>query len=313
MKRILTLMLFCLLPLTGFAGTSATNLSQKGYTETKYPIVLVHGLFGFDSLAGIDYFYGIPQALSKSGATVYVAQVSATNSTELRGEQLLAQVEEVLAISGADKVNLIGHSHGGPTARYVASVAPELVASVTSVGGVHKGSRIADIVRGKVDPGSLPENFAVTLAEGLVSLINLLSGGSELPQDPLASLAALTTEGSLAFNQKYPEGVPQSACGEGDYVADNGVYYYSWTGTHNFTNALDPTDGAIMVLGQAFDEPNDGLVSQCSTHLGKVIRNDYKMNHLDEINGLLGVTHLFETTPTTLYRQHANRLQLQGL
>lgn len=313
MKRLTTLLLICIISFASQAGTTASGVSQKGYTETKYPIVLVHGLFGFDSLAGIDYFYGITQALSKSGATVYVAQISATNSTELRGEQLLVQVQEVLAVTGSEKVNLIGHSHGGPTARYVASVAPELVASVTSIGGVNKGSRVADIVRGTVPEGSLPEGIAVTLAEGLVTLINLLSGGSDLPQDPLASLAALTTEGSLEFNQKYPEGVPSSACGEGDYIAKNGVYYYSWTGTRNFTNALDPTDAAIVVLGLAFDEENDGLVGQCSTHLGKVIRDDYKMNHLDEINGLLGITHLFETAPTTLYRQHANRLQLQGL
>ncbi len=184
MKRITTLLLFCVISFTSLASTSPSGVSQKGYTETKYPIVLVHGLFGFDSLAGIDYFYGIPQALTKSGATVYVAQISATNSTELRGEQLLTQVQEVLAVTGAPKVNLIGHSHGGPTARYVASVAPELVASVTSIGGVNKGSRVADIVRGTVPDGSLPEGVAVKLAEGLVTLINLLSGGGDLPQDP---------------------------------------------------------------------------------------------------------------------------------
>ncbi|OAN13272.1 lipase [Photobacterium jeanii] len=313
MKRLMISLLFCFISVSSFAATSADSASQKGYTATKYPIVLVHGLFGFDTLAGIDYFYGIPQALTKSGAKVYVAQISATNSTEVRGEQLLKQVEEVLAVTGAKKVNLIGHSHGGPTARYVGSVAPDLVASVTSIGGVNKGSRVADIVRGTVPEGSISEGVAVKLAEGLVTLINLLSGGGDLPQDPLASLAALTTEGSLKFNQKYPEGVPTTACGEGDYLAPNGVYYYSWTGTRNFTNALDPTDGAMVALGLVFDEPNDGLVGQCSTHLGKVIRNDYKMNHLDEINGLLGITHLFETAPTTIYRQHANRLQQQGL
>lgn len=290
------------------------NLAHaSGYTETKYPIVLVHGLFGFDSLAGVDYFYGIPQSLTKDGATVYVAQVSATNSSEARGEQLLNQVETLLAATGAQKVNLIGHSHGGPTARYVASIRPDLVASVTSVGGVHKGSKVADIVRGTVPEGSISEGVAVKLAQGLVTLINLLSGGSDLEQDPLASLDALTTEGSLTFNRYYPEGIPSTECGNGDLLASNGVYYYSWTGAVNFTNVFDPTDGAMMVLGLAFDGPNDGLVATCSTHLGKVIRDNYKMNHLDEINGLLGIHHLFETDPVTLYRQHANRLKQQGL
>ena len=54
-------------------------------TQTRYPIVLVHGLFGFDSALGVDYFYGIPDALRRDGAKVYVAQVSAANSTEVRG------------------------------------------------------------------------------------------------------------------------------------------------------------------------------------------------------------------------------------
>ncbi|MGF1777280.1 lipase family alpha/beta hydrolase [Vibrio nomapromontoriensis] len=287
--------------------------ASKGYTETKYPIVLVHGLFGFDTLAGFDYFYGIPQSLGKSGADVYVAQISATNSSEVRGEQLLAQVENVLALTGAKKVNLIGHSHGAPTARYVAAVAPEMVASVTSVGGVNKGSQVADLVRKTIPEGSPPEAIAVQLANALTTLIGVLSGGSDLPQDGLSSLQALTTEGSLAFNAHYPEGVPTSTCGDGEWQADNGVFYYSWTGISTYTNLLDPIDPALLILGLTFDEPNDGLVGQCSSHLGRVIRDDYKMNHLDEINGLLGIHHLFETDPKTVYRQHANRLQRQGL
>ncbi|MCL9783021.1 triacylglycerol lipase [Vibrio sp. S4M6] len=310
MKSILISMLVSVLV---FMGSAQASSDDSGYTATKYPIVLVHGLFGFDKLAGMDYFFGIPQALTKSGATVYVAQISAANSTEVRGEQLLKQVQEVLAITGAKKVNLIGHSHGGPTARYVASVAPDLVASVTSIGGVNKGSRIADIVRGTLPEGSIPEAITVKITNAFLALLNLLSGGQDLPQDPLKALASLTTQGSLEFNKKYPEGVPTSACGEGDYVGPNGVYYYSWTGDRNFTNALDPSDAFMVILGLAFDGTNDGLVGTCSAHLGKVIRDDYKMNHLDEINGLLGLTDLFETDPKTLYRQQANRLKLQGL
>jgi triacylglycerol lipase len=123
------LLALLLAPTAAQAGTSA---------QTRYPIVLVHGLFGFDNVLGIDYFYGIPDALRREGAKVYVAQVSAANSTEVRGEQLLQQVKTILALTGASKVHLIGHSHGGPTARYVAGVAPQWVASVTSVGGVNR-------------------------------------------------------------------------------------------------------------------------------------------------------------------------------
>eukprot|EP01030_Chromulinospumella_sphaerica_P022772 gene22772-22767_t len=126
-------------------GLLPSAAQAAGYTQTKYPIVLVHGLFGFDNIGPVEYFYGIPSALRADGAQVYVVQVAAANSTEVRGEQLLTQVRQILAATGAAKVNLMGHSHGGPTARYVASVRPDLVASVTSIGGVNKGSAVADV------------------------------------------------------------------------------------------------------------------------------------------------------------------------
>ncbi len=313
MRIIITLALFLCISPYSWSGVSAGGATQTGYTQTRYPIVLVHGLFGYDNLAGLDYFFGVPQALTKSGAKVYIAQVSATNSSEARGEQLLSQVETILAISQAKKVNLIGHSHGSPTARYVASVRPDLVASVTSVGGVNKGSKIADIVRGTFPSGSVSEALAVKITKGLSKLISVLSGSASLPQDPLDSLASLTTKGSLKFNKFYPEGIPTSRCGHGSKRDKNGVYYYSWSGTSSVTNIFDPSDAFLGALGLAFKGPNDGLVGRCSSHLGMVIRDNYRMNHLDEINGLLGIHHLFETDPVTIYRQHANRLKNQGL
>lgn len=308
MKHKLILTLLCLL-CVGLPTISHAS----GYTQTKYPIVLVHGLFGFNTLAGVDYFYGIPHALTRDGASVYVAQVSATNSSEVRGEQLLEQVELLLAATGAEKVNLFGHSQGSPTVRYVASVRPDLVASVTSIGGVNKGSKVADLVRNTVPRDSRLEALAVKLSTGLTTLLGLLSGGQDLEQDPLATLDALTTQGLARFNQHHPQGVPTTRCGHGEFLENNGVYYYSWTGASSFTNLFDPIDTPLAILGLAFGEPNDGLVDVCSSHLGQVIRNDYRMNHLDETNGLLGIHHLFETDPVSLYRQHANRLKLQGL
>ena len=130
-----------------FAPLAQTAQAAGSQTaQTAYPIVLVHGMLGFDTVAGIDYWYGIPGELRAQGAKVFVAEVAATNSSEVRGEQLLKQVKDVLALTGASKVNLIGHSHGGPTARYVSGVAPQLVASVTTVGSPHKGSKVADVL-----------------------------------------------------------------------------------------------------------------------------------------------------------------------
>jgi len=60
-------------------------------------------------------------------------------------------------------------------------------------------------------------------------------------------------------------------------------------------------------------EPNDGVVGRCSTHLGHVIRDDYRANHLDETNLIFGLVSLIGPNPVSLYRQQANRLKLAGL
>ncbi|WKE66226.1 triacylglycerol lipase [Gallaecimonas kandeliae] len=302
------------LALLGTASVSQeAQATGSGYTQTQYPIVLVHGLFGFDSLAGVDYWYGIPSALSKDGAQVYVVNVSAANSTEVRGEQLLDQIQSILALTGAKKVNLIGHSHGGPTARYAASMRPDLVASVTSVGGVNWGSRFADAVRGTLPEGSLAEDIVAGAANGFSSIIEFLSGSPADPSDSIAALNSLTTADTVRFNGLYPEGMPDHYCGQGPMKASNGVYYFSWSGASKVTNLLDVSDAGLLATSLVFNEPNDGLVSSCSSHLGMVIRDNYGMNHLDEVNQAFGLVNLFETNPKTLYRAQANRLKNLGL
>lgn len=286
--------------------------AATGYTQTKYPIVLTHGMLGFDNILGIDYWYGIPSALRRDGAKVYVTEVSQLNTSEARGEELLEQVEEIVAISGKPKVNLLGHSHGGPTIRYVAAIRPELVASVTSIGAPHKGSAAADFIR-NVPPGSAGETLLAGIVNGLGRLINLLSGSSSTsPQNALGSLESLNSVGAAKFNAKFPQGMPTSACGEGAYSV-NGIRYYSWSGTSPVTNVLDPSDLLMGAASLTFKEANDGLVGRCSSHLGKVVRDNYRMNHLDEVNQFIGLTSLFETSPVSVYRQHANRLKNDSL
>jgi len=283
------------------------------YTKTKHPIVLTHGLYGFDSLLGIKYWHKVPETLRADGADVYLTTVSNSNSPEVRGEQLIPQIERILAISGAKKVNLIGHSHGGPTIRYVASVRPDLVASVTSIAGVNKGTPVADTLADWSNQSGFMAGVIETLGNALAGVIDLLSGG-DYDQDIMASLASMTTAETTAFNQRHPGGIPTSACGEGAYV-DNGIRYYSWSGAKPSTNIFDPLDLITATTSLFFPAgvKNDGLVGSCSSHLGMVIRDDFKMNHLDEVNMLLGIHHLFSTDPLTVFRSHANRLKNAGL
>lgn len=300
--------------LTLAVASAFAPAAHAGYTTTKYPMVLVHGIFGFNNFLGADYFYQIPSTLTAEGGKVFVSTVAAANSNEVRGEQLLQQVLQYKAISGAAKFNLIGHSQGSPTSRYVAAVRPDLVASVTSVDGVNKGSRVADIVRKVAPAGTVTEAIGAAVANAFSNFMAFATGSSSLSQSTLAALDSLTTPGLTKFNSKYPAGVP-SGCGEGAYAV-NGVRYYSWGGAKALTNVLDPLDAGIGTLSLAFawsGEANDGLVSTCSQRLGKVIRADYAMNHLDVINGYFGLVNLFETNPKSVYRSHANRLQAAGL
>ena len=278
---------------------------QDTYTQTEHPIVLVHGLSGFNKLFGlVSYFNGVPDELAESGAEVFVPQVSAANSTEIRGEQLLAQIEEYIAVTGAEKVHLIGHSHGGPTIRYVAGVRPDLVASVSSVGGVNWGTPLADTLNN----GSLDG-----LGDWFFGLIDTFSGGGGLPQDTAAAIQSLSTEGSIAFNADFPAGLPSSYCGNDGAQVANGIRYYSWGGNKAVTNVLDPSDLLLGALTPIFDEPSDGMVPSCSMKLGKVLGVDYRHNHLDEVNQVLGLVGPFVTDPVQLYRQQANRLKNLGL
>ncbi len=313
MNKNKTLLALCLgAGLLASAPSHAFLFGSSGYTKTKYPIVLTHGMLGFDSILGVDYWYGIPSALRRDGAQVYITEVSQLDTSEARGEQLLRQVEEIAAISGKGKVNLVGHSHGGPTIRYVAAIRPDLVASVTSVGAPHKGSDTADFIR-QVPPGSAGETLLAGIVNGLGAMINFLSGSSSTtPQNALGSLESLNSEGAARFNAKFPQGLPTTACGEGAYKV-NGVSYYSWSGTSPLTNVLDPSDLLMGVSSLTFKGENDGLVGRCSSRLGMVIRDNYRMNHLDEVNQFIGLTSLFETSPITVYRQQANRLKNAGL
>jgi triacylglycerol lipase len=283
-----------------------------GATRTRYPIVLAHGMSGWKELFGaLEYFHGIPADLRGSGAEVYVTSVSAFASSEARGEQLLEQVEYIAAVSGAGKVNLIGHSQGGYDARYVAAVRPDLVASVTTVGTPHRGSRLADWLLEHTDEGGFTQTVIDRLGDSLGFVLNLLAG-TDHPQDAIAAIRQVSSAAMADFNRRYPQGMPQTACGHGAESA-NGIRFWSWSGTAILTHAFDPSDAPFVVTSLLTGGDNDGLVERCGSHFGRVVKDDYRMNHLDQVNQVLGLTSWFEVTPKSVFRAHAARLRNAGL
>lgn len=182
------------------------------------------------------------------------------------------------------------------------------------MGGPNKGSAVADLITAATSLPLIGAAIGTVLSsavDGIGQLIGL-AAGQPLPQQSLDGLASLTTSGSAAFTQKFPMGVPTSSCGEGAY-STNGIQFYSWRGANTNTNVFDPLNAGIVGMGLAFGlTASDGLVSTCSNHLGKVIRDDYFQDHMDEVNQTMGTVGLF-TDPLSLYRIHANRLKNAGL
>ncbi len=303
MKKIAFAVGLLLLSLSDWAGT---------YAQTRYPVVLVPGVLGFAQVFGIDYWYGIPSDLSSNGATVFETSASALNNSVARGEELLGEVQTILAITGAAKVNLIGHSHGGVASRYVAAVIPGQVASVTTIGSPHQGTPVADVLLGLTNNVPALANLAVPIANAFSSLLDTVAG-TQYAESAMSELEAMSTPGAAAFNSAYPAGLPSSTCGQGASYA-NGQHYYSWGGTSVFTNMFDPTDYLFSVTSMAFqNEGNDGLTGQCSSHFGQVLRDDYPWNHGDEVNQFMGLRGWFTPDPVAVIRNQVNRLKNTGL
>jgi triacylglycerol lipase len=312
---------------------SASVASADAAGATKYPIFLAEG-FG-----GLDY-YMIEEALESAGATVCDQtddQVPHFAGSEVRAEVLTAQIQACATERGG-RVNLIGYSQGGEDARVVLTKRPDLLASVTTVGTPHRfSSGLADrfIACASAQQLGLPCSpdeqaaFAAFLGLGAVAT----DPQAPNPPDPaqvlqtqcqfssgtnplsLAVCALMGFDIGPVFDLKYSAGLPLTPCGEGPtFVLGpwlRKIYLFSWGGNKVATDASDPSDAALQATS-IFQAPgNDGLVERCSTHFGKVLRDDYPWNHLDLINQRNGATGALD--PASVYVQHAARLKALGL
>ncbi len=290
---------------------------------TRYPLVLVPGMLGFVRLGWFAYWYGIVPALRAGGAQVFAVQVAPLDSTEVRGEQLLTQIDMILQETGADKVNLIGHSQGALTARYAAATCPQRVASVTSVAGPNHGSELADHIHVHYPADSLRGRLmsaAFHLTAGVMSLLETGYRGPRFKADLHASHHSLTHAGVALFNRRYPQGLPDTWGGHGAEVV-NGVRYYSWSGTlqpgktDRGRNRLDATHRSCRLFARSFVREQgqcDGMVGRYSSHLGTVIGDDYALDHFDIVNQSLGRVGK-GAEPIRLFVEHAQRLKAAGV
>ncbi|WP_122490458.1 esterase/lipase family protein [Pseudomonas viridiflava] len=290
---------------------------------TRYPLLLVPGLLGFVRLVVYPYWFGIVKALERGGATVIPVMVSGVNSTEIRGEQLLKIIEQTVRETGVAKVNLIGHSQGALTVRYVAARRPDLVASVTSVAGPNYGSELADYLERHFPPGTLGGrvvNAVIGLLAWTIVAFETGYRGPKLPMDITASHQSLTTTGVALFNRQYPQGLPEVWGENGEELVD-GVRYYSWSGilkpgvTNRGRNLIDGTNVTCRIFARTFRKErgqSDGMVGRFSSHLGTVIGDDFALDHFDIVNQTFGLVGK-GADPVRLFMEHAARLKAAGL
>lgn len=212
-----------------------------------WPIVLAHGFFGFDTFAGLDcftYYFGVKDTLASEGELlVFTPAVDPFNDSATRSAQLERQIEDILATTGAAKVNVIAHSQGGLDARMVASRRPELVAAVITVSTPHRGTPVSDLVSlGLQDPRA---RAAVDAIVGIAA--PPIWSDASRRSSITAALAQFETSRMTDFNARYPD--------------PPGVRYFSVAGRSALRRASDhceTADANRPPFIKAFDDTVDG-------------------------------------------------------
>ncbi len=218
----------------------------------KAPIVLVHGLFGFDKLAMgawvlTHYFRGIPEMLRKAGNRVLVARLNPIGGTVERAAQLKALVD---AQSPHEPVHLIAHSMGGLDARCMISRLgmADRVLSLTTIGTPHRGSAFAD--------------WGVRRFARLVCPVFQFLGL------PFQAFQDLTTGRCRVFNSETPDAP--------------GVRYFSVAGRF-LLDWLTPEWRLSSSIVGRLEGPNDGVVSVESARYGETC-DVWEGDHMNLVN-----------------------------
>ena len=322
-------------------------MAQNNDKMTKYPIALVPGVFAWGELFGVyDHFYNIENKLEDyfgGNDWVHYMDLNPWQDTEARGLELANQIEELCAREGYEKVNLIAHSHGSTTSR-VAMTLTDKIASLTTIAGPHYGTPMADAM---VEESS---DWFFKMACSILNLssdvVDIFSTGKNYirQSDSEAVFNDFTQSQMEEFNNKYKSaGLPEGGTyGLKQYGADaaqnqsywgNGfgdvrygheedaIRFYSLTG--NIGNkatapwSFDMADIVTVITdfyANSYDYHGDadGFVPVSSSIFGEQV-GEYKWNHCDEINQLMGLVGATSASPVSVYKSHISRLKLAGL
>ena len=231
--------------------------------RTRYPILLVHGVFFRDS-AYFNYWGRIPEELERNGATVYYGEHASAKAVRDSAAELSDRIRRLVRESGCEKVNIIAHSKGGLDCR-CAITDPEiaaLVASLTTVNTPHRGCVFAERLL-----NTAPES----LKNGVAQTYNAtLSHFGDQDPDFLCAVSDLTAKACERFNAEWetPKGILYQSIGSRLNRATAGRF---------------PLNLSYRFVKQ-FDGSNDGLVGEDSFAWGDSFR-------LLTVSGKRGISH----------------------
>lgn len=222
--------------------------AENEICKTKYPILLVHGIF-FRDLNFFNYWGRVPKELIKNGAQLYYGDQPSAASVRECGEFLKNRIEDIVNMTGCEKVNIIAHSKGGLDSRYAASLPgmAEHIASITTVNTPHLGCRYADFLIERLPSAVLPF---------IASKYNAALARFGEKADFIEGVTDLTAARCCEFNNStyLPEGV---------YCRSVGTYM------KKHTSAGFPLNFAYILVKLFSRTENDGLVDLDSMRWGE--------------------------------------------
>lgn len=216
--------------------------------KTKYPIVMVHGVF-FRDFRYFNYWGRIPDELILNGATIYYGDQQSAESVAYCGQEVANKIKSIVEETGCEKVNIIAHSKGGLDSRYALSklgIGP-YVASLTTINTPHRGCEFADYLLHRI-----PADKQKLIADSYNKALKL--AGDAKP-DFMAAVSDLTASACSKFNEEV--------------LNVDGVYYQSYGSTVRNASAGRFPLNYSSYLVNAFDGKNDGLVGEKSFPWGE--------------------------------------------
>lgn len=250
--------------------------------KLRSPIVLVHGLLGFNKIefggaTFLDYFRGIPELMIAAGNRVLIPTLSPTGSVEDRAKQLK---EFLVKHAPGDPVHLLAHSMGGLDSRYMITcldMAPQVL-TLTTLGTPHRGSSFADW--------------------GINRFERIVKPALDMIGMPYQAFYDLTTTKCKSFNENVLD-VP-------------GVRYFS-VGSKHEGHVLQPEWLLSYNIVTDAEGDNDGIVSLASATYGEHFEQ-WEGDHLMLVNMLNPMHHYLGTwrDPAPRYGAILRRLADMG-